>query len=224
MNKNIFIILGYGVPKDILNDYNYNKYFGFTFNSIFEVVRKNKILDPLVIFSGGKTDCFKPYKRSEASEMKNLFKNFANRSFVRPFTASWKYVTESRSLSTLENLLNCDKELRRMEIGEGKLFIFCEYTRQQRVKHLTRKIFNNKYKIEIIPVDFDMSPNRYLDEEFIAKKENKMLSHDLWALQSDNNFKKYHQIYMEKIKLFRQKGANHKTIKEWWDMRLEELR
>jgi methionyl-tRNA synthetase len=43
------------------------------FNKIYDLVTRNDIAKPLIIFSGGKTDCFKPYKRNEASEMIKLF-------------------------------------------------------------------------------------------------------------------------------------------------------
>ena len=77
--KNIFLILGYGIPKNISKDGNYNFYLKIVFNRIFEITIKKCLIEPLVILSGGKTDCFSPYARTEAEEMTKLFNKLKNK-------------------------------------------------------------------------------------------------------------------------------------------------
>lgn len=43
----IFLILGHGVPKDILKDENYNLYLKSVFNKIYDLKIQNKITNPI---------------------------------------------------------------------------------------------------------------------------------------------------------------------------------
>jgi len=63
--KNIFIIPGYGIPKDILKDEPYRKYLGLVFNHIYQICLNKDENKPVIIFCGGNTDIFKPYTRTE---------------------------------------------------------------------------------------------------------------------------------------------------------------
>lgn len=88
--NNIFLVFGYGVPKNILKDENYNFYLKIVFNKIYDLVVKNKIYKPITICCGGETDMFKPYKRTEADEMIKLFKTLIEeRPFLKSTTKSW---------------------------------------------------------------------------------------------------------------------------------------
>jgi hypothetical protein len=85
-----------------------------------------------------------------------------------------------------------------------------------------KSVLNNYkfvYNFTVIPIDFDTSPNRYLDPKFLVKKERLVLKHDLWALESSTNLKKYHRLFEEKLKFLRQAGpkVHTKAIKEWWE-------
>ena len=104
---NIFLVFGYGIPKNILKDENYNFYLKTVFNKIYGVVTKDTYTKPLIIFCGGKTDIFKPYKRNEAEEMRKFFTAMINqRPFLKSITKNWLFIVEKESLSTLENLIN----------------------------------------------------------------------------------------------------------------------
>ena len=225
--NNVFLIFGYGIPKDILKDENYNFYLKMAFNKIYDLVIKNKIDNPVIITCGGKTDMQKPYKRTEAEEMIKLLRNLIkNQPVLKPITKKWRFIPENQSLSTLENLLNSNQIVIKKNLKKANLFIFCEQTREKRIKVIAKKIFDKNYNFLIMPIDFDVSANRYLSPEFLAKKETAELKHSLWALQSPQNLKKHHEIFVEKIEYLRQAGPNvHvETVRKWWERKLEDLK
>lgn len=224
--KNIFLILGYGIPKNILKDESYGFYLKTVLNKIYSVVIKNKKTKPLIIFCGGKTGMFKPYEKNEADEMAKFFSAAIKRkSFPESITKNWTFISEKRSLSTLENLLNSKKIILKQKAKKADIFIFCEQTREKRIKIIARKIFNKNYSLQVLPVDFDMSANRYLPPEFIDKKENLELEHSLWALEKLENLEKHRKVFEEKIKYLRKQGpkAHTEAVKKWWDKKLKKL-
>ncbi|MFH0929992.1 MAG: ElyC/SanA/YdcF family protein [Candidatus Moraniibacteriota bacterium] len=224
--NNVFIVFGYGVPKNILKDEKYNFYLKIVFNKIYSTVLKNDISRPIIIFCGGNTDGFKPYKRTEADEMIKFFSKLIKDSpSLKSITKNWTLISENKSLSTLENLINSKKILSKSNIKKANIFIFCEQTRENRIKALARKIFDKNYNLQIEPIDFDVSANRYLPTEYLAKKENAELKHSLWALKSQENLKKHHKMFEEKFEYFRKAGpkTHADTIKKWWDQKLKEL-
>lgn len=225
--NNVFLVFGYGIPSDILKDENYNFYLKMVFNKIYGFVVKNKIDKPIIITCGGKTDMLKPYNRTEAGEMIKLFGAFIKeRPFLKPITKNWLFVSENKSLSTLENLLNSKNIILKRKIKKANFFIFCEQTREKRINILAKKILDKNYNFLVAPIDFDVSANRYLPVEYLIKKEEAELKHSLWALQSLKNLKKHHEVFEEKLEYFRKAG--HKmhtdTVKEWWDKKLKELK
>jgi hypothetical protein len=224
--NNIFLIFGYGVPKDILKDETYNFYLKIVFNKIYDIVTQNNIDSPIIITCGGKTDMFKPYDRTEAEEMIRFFESFIQeRSYLQPITKTWTFIPEKQSLSTLENLLNSVKIVESKEIKKAQFYIFCEQTRQKRIRVLAKKVFDKDASSLIIPIDFDTSVNRYLPTEYLAKKEKLDLKYSLWALQAPENLKKYHKVFEEKMEYIRKAGHKQSisALKEWWDKKLKEL-
>lgn len=224
--NDIFLIFGYGVPKDILKDENYNLYLKMVFNKIYSIVGKNKISKPLIIACGGPTDMIKPYERTEAEEMIRFFNAFIDRRpYLKPITKNWKFIFENKSLSTLENLLNSKKILQGLKIKKGNIFILCEQTREKRVKVIAKRILGDAHKVQVLPLDFDASANRYLSIEYLAKKESAELKHSLWALRNPENLTKHHLIFEEKFEYFRKVGnkAHVNAVKKWWDQKLKEL-
>lgn len=224
--NNIFLVPGYGIPKDILKDENYNFYLKMVFNKIYDFVLKNRSAKPLIICCGGKTDMFKPYKRNEADEMIKFFTEIIKqRSFLNQVTKNWLFIPEKESLSTLENFINSKKIILKRKIKKANLFIFCEQTRERRLKILSKKIFGKNHNFQIIPIDFDISVNRYLSSDYLDQKEKIGLEHALWALRSPENLKKHHEIFKEKIEYLRKAGpkAHTEAVKKWWDKKLKEL-
>jgi hypothetical protein len=220
--KNIFIVPGYGIPKDILKDESYKRYLGLVFNHIFEVCTKIDNWRPIIIFCGGPTDIFKPYKRIESQEMKKLFLEYARRNFVKNYTKNWCYKTENKSLSTVENLLFAKSIISKIK-DKGKIYIFCEYTRQLKLKTFAKKIFTDKFLI--IPLDFDLSTSRYHNPEFIKKKENMEIKSGLLAIRDKIFRVKYRKTFIEKLAYFRKMGpARHgESINIWWQKKIKEL-
>lgn len=223
--KNVFLIFGYGIPKNIFVDENYNLYLKIVFNKIYNLVIKSKVSNPLIICSGGKTDCFKPYKRTEGDEMIKFLKKLCQQSFLKSLTKNWFFISEKTSLSTLENFLHCINILKKQKITSARLFVFCEQTRAKRVKTLAKKILVKKFNLTVIPVDFDTSPNRYLGHKFLAEKERLALKCDLWALENPVNLEKYHQLFEEKLRFLRkaEPETHTKAVKEWWEQEIDKL-
>ena len=224
--NDIFLIFGYGVPKNILRDQNYNFYLKMVFNKIYDIVVKNKAAKPLIIFCGGNTDCFKPYKRNEAGEMIRFFTTIIKqRPFLKLITKNWRFIQEKESLSSLENLIKSKNIILKRKIKKASLFIFCEQTREKRIKVVAKKIFNKNFNFQAIPIDFDVSANRYLSPNYLAKKEKAELEHSLWALRRPENLKKHHKVFEEKIEYLREAGPNKhaEAVKKWQDQKLKEL-
>ena len=222
--NNIFLVLGYGVPKNS-KDKKYDFYLNSVFNKIYDFTVKNKISKPIIIFSGGNTDRYKPYKRNEADEMIKLFKVLKKRFFVKKITKDWILLPEKRSLSTLENFLNCKKIIINKKIKKANIRIFCEQTRKNRVNKLSKIIFSKNYKCCVISLDFNFSFNRYLDPDFIVKKEKTELKHCLWALQSKENLEKHHRIFEEKFAFLRKfrPDKHPDALKKYWEQKFGEL-
>jgi len=222
--KEIFLVLGYGIPKNIIKDENYNFYLKIIFNIIYDNVSRHNINNPLIIFSGGRTNLDKPYQKTESEEMMKLFLSLLkNRSYLKKFTEKWQLITEKNALSTLENILNCKNIIINKKISAANINVFCEQTRNKKVKTLARRIFDNKYRIKIYPIDFDNSRNRYLGYEFIRQKETTELKHAFWALKNKSNLKKYHALHLRKISYLRKHPGNPDIIKSWWDKEKAEI-
>lgn len=212
-----FIVLGYGIPKDIEKDINYQTYLALVFNYIYESSKFEKCT---VITSGGETDIVIPYKRTEAGEMIKVLKELTNRPFIKSAGKYWKFYQEPKSLSSLENLLFAGKLITQNKLSANEIIIFCEHTRLNRIKKTAKKIFASAVKV--VSFDFDISSNRYLDPKFIKQKEDEVLKHSLWALQSEENLEKHHQLFVEKVKRLREVGTNghQQEILLWWEEKL----
>lgn len=220
--NNIFLIFGYGVPQDILQDADYNSYLRTVFNKIYDYAVKQPSIAPVIICCGGKTDLFKPYRRTEAAEMIRFFKNFIKeRPFLKEISKDWSWVAENKSLSTLENLLNSQSIIIKRGLSSANIFIFCEESRVNRIKIVAGKIFNKNYKIKVNPIDFDVSPTRYLPSKLIKEKETFEITHSLWALKSQDNLKKHHKIFVEKFVYLRRHGLAGLT--NWWKTKIKEF-
>ncbi len=225
--NDVFLVFGYGVPKDILKDENYSFYLKMVFNKIYDFIVKNNIEKPITIFCGGETDVIKPYKRNEADEMIRFFTTLIKeRPFLKSLTQNWLFISEKESLSTLENLINSKRIISKRRIKKANFYVFCEQTRQRRIKVLAKKIFDKNYNFLVVPIDFDVSANRYLSPEFLAKKEKVELEHSLWALQSPEKLKKHHEVFVEKIEYLRKAGpkVHVEAVKKWWEQKLKELK
>lgn len=217
-----FIVCGYGIPADILNDQNYDIYLRTVFNTVFDSCSKTGSWNPLIVFSGGKSDMRKPYRRTEAQEMIKLFRTLMQRPAVKAKVRSWTLIAEMKSLSTLDNFLYVKELLKRRSTELSQLSVFCEKTRTARVKAIARKIFN---KVVVLLIDFDQSANRYLDPALLQRISREGAKFDLWALKSEANLKKHRDIFKEKFVYLRKAGpdVHVEAVRTWWEMKLKEL-
>lgn len=213
--NNVFIILGYGIPKDILEDENYNIYLKMAFNSIFDISTKEKTA-PVIIFCGGKTDMLEPYERTEADEMLRLFDALMNRGHCKEITKDWKLIAEDRSISTLENLIFAKEVIEKEKLQSREIYLIFEATRFNRIKTLSEKIFDNE--VGLIPFDFSQNAQRYAKVELIQKKENNALKFDMLLIGKEISFEEYHDMYLKKMGILRTHPKNHdEAVKKLWE-------
>lgn len=212
--KQAYIILGYGVPKNITRDFNYQLYLRAVFNMIYqEMVEKN--IQPVVIPSGGPTDLFKPYRRTEAGQMVRELRRLT-KALPRRFRSAWSFIAEPLSFSTLENLQFTKKYARRFR----QVTIFCEITRTRRIQQFARLVYGRGIRVRVVGIDFDVTANRYSDPKLLRKKEKVFSDFDRWALRSPANMRRHHELYVEKIRRFRQKKTSKEHIRlvgQWFN-------
>jgi len=211
-----FLIFGYGVPKNIAEDENYNIYLKTVFNRVFDEAVRLKLKTLKVVFTGGPTEIGGKEKRTEAEEMKKFFVMLMKRGALWKFTRHWKLQVEKRALSTLENFLLTKKLMK----GGEKVFVFCEETRVDRVKKLGQKIYGKDLQ-EVVGVDFDQTQSRYKDPVWILKKEQADLKHALWALKSSANLKMHHQLFAGRLAELRENPKKYQQIMESFVKTLE---
>lgn len=219
-----YLVLGYGIPKELAADDNYRRYLGVAFNTVF-AESQARPQDPVtIICCGGPTDCFPSFRRTEAQEIATFLKGLAARPSCKTVTKRWKFLLERRSLSTLENLVYARETLRDKGLTGQSVTIFCEAVRAPRVRALARRLFPG-LKCHVVPTDFDLSSNRYLDPVFLKKKERAVAKLEDWALQDPAHMKKYHQAFADKLRFLREAGPERhaEALKEWWEKRLLEL-
>lgn len=223
MNR-VFLILGYGIPKNIHRDDNYRRYLSLVFNTIFEASRKDTAGPAQIIFCGGPTDMYKPYRRTEAAEMEKFFRA-SLRKLQTQERRNFTLHQEKKSLSTLENLVFTKSLLSRKRIKTRQVTVFCEYTRHRRISVLGKNIFGST-TVRVVPIDFDTSTNRYLDPKFLAAKESKVLKFDLWALENSKNFARWHNLFVEKIAFLRSIPPKRqvRAIEQWWRIQFRTLK
>lgn len=202
------LIPGYGVPKDILKDTNYNSYLSICFNTLFHKYHNQK---GTIIFSGGYTDCYPPYQRTEAREMKRWFeqqKKIAEKACEKKL--NWIFKTDNKSLTSVENIFN----VKPFVSQKSNILIFCDATRALRMKKFATEILG-KNIAKIIPVDFDTSNNRYkLDA--IAWREKEDLRLSLKAVLDPKLLKIRREFAKRKLEIMREYGAEkgHEKLPE----------
>lgn len=203
----VWVVLGYGVPHEIRRDANYSRYLTTVANQIGDQVGHRG--EPAVLLCGGPTDCFPPYRRTEADEMVRWFR-------AHPQARHWRLLAERRSLSTIENLLNARQLMRRRRIG-GSIAVACEWTRRRRVRRFARKIFGRRFS-RLLAVDFDGSPNRWVDPTLVARKERLETVEGLAVLGHSGRLRSHHQLRQRKLRVLREAGPRRhsQTVRALW--------
>ena len=220
----IFLICGYGIPQDIMKDFEYRVYMNLAFNKIYDHAVRDQSQSIVIIFSGGNTDSFPPYKRNEASEMIKLFKSLMWRSFVKDLTNNWQLVAEKRALSTLENLLFAKEIIAVRKVKDYKLHIICSLLREGVIERLGQEVFGKSINWQANPLDFHNSPKRYIDPKTRITVEKGGIEFALWALKSSENMGKFRSAYKQKLELTRRnKDMSYEEGVRWWGLKLREL-
>ena len=222
----IFSIFGYGVPKNIMKDDNYRRYLSVVFNRIFDAAACE---NAVILFCGGPTDCFKPYRRTEAGEMKRYFDYLKNREFVKEYTRRWGFVLKNKTICGLENILCTVGYLKKNRIRKADVTVFCEQTRAGRVKTLLTYCKGHakvprRINFVVTSIDFDLSSNRYLDKEFIAKRERHDTGREFEAIRSKRALSEWRQWHLRKLEYFRKQGYDKsgvRVVERWWRMNIE---
>lgn len=196
------------------SDRNYQIYLGIVFNTIYESARNRAAT---IIPCGGPTKCDQPYRGTEGEMIAACLTDLLARDEVKQYVSSWRIIPETQSLSTLENLLFAKKLMEEQHLA-GSVTIFCEKTREERLKAFAHRIFGSDALVQSI--DFDLSKNRYLDPEVLATKEAKALNEGLWTLEEPNRIKKHHELFEQKLAFLRRRqseGLSHvDAVEEWF--------
>ncbi len=161
--------------------------------------------------------------KTEAGSMGKYLEQMMQRPEVKEQTKKWDVLLEDRSLSSLENLVFAKQLLEEKELS-GKLTIFCEQTREGRVKEMAKHVFENDVLVE--PIDFDISKNRYLDPVILKIKEEEALREALWTLEKEERIEQHHQLFERKFAFFRERvaqGISHVDIVEEWFRHSKEI-
>lgn len=217
----LFIVCGYGVPKDVTTDINYRSYLNIAFNSIYATAGE----DPVhIILCGGPTNGIPPYELTEAHVMNTYMQTHLQTVERYGQKLNWNIHLEERSLSSLENLVYA-KDLIQEKGLTGEITVFCEETRYQRNKTIGEMVFGSP--IHVQSIDFDVSKNRYLDPALIEKKERAATESDIWTLDDQDRRSSHHAFYQAKIDWFREqeaRGISHvDVVQEWFTTKLWDL-
>ncbi len=200
MKKQTFVALvcGYGVPKDIFTDQNYSSYLTSCFNTLFE---KFSETTGTIVFSGGRTDLFPPYRRTEAREMKRWFtRQLAIARKESGTRLPWKFTLDTHALTSVENILN----FRPYVSQQVKVIIFGEQTRAHRLRKFFRAAFPDQ-RFTLVPIDFDASKNRYRVDH-VKKRETRALAIGLEAIKNPKVLALCRAIAKKKIRAMREHG------------------
>jgi hypothetical protein len=219
----IFLICGYGIPKDIQRDQNYLTYLSIVFNHIYTLAVGQ---EAAIIPCGGATNCEPPYQGTEARAIADYLDQLMHREETVRQTSLWRVLPEEQSLSTLENLLFA-KDILEAEHLTGAITIFCEKTREDRLRAFMTHLFPDT-TTQVYAIDFDISKNRYLDTATIQKKEASSIQEGLWTLQAPDRIQKHHELFQRKFAFLRQRqseGLSHvDAVKEWFEHEPEIIR
>lgn len=207
MKQFVALIPGYGVPKDILTDKNYATYLAPCFNMLFDTFRDTQ---GTIVVSGGRTDVFPPYRRTEAGEMKRwLVAQIALARKASGMRLPWKIALDTRALTSVENVINFKPFVSR----DATTIIFGDKTRMARLKKFFRAVAP-RHPFTAVPIDFDMSTNRYrLDH--LEKRESTDLKFGLEAITNPKVRNIRREFAQKKLKMMREIGpGSHEQLPE----------
>lgn len=216
-----FIVCGYGMPDVLKEDQNYLTYLHVAFNTMFSMAKGE---GATIIPCGGPTRCEAPFEGTEAEMISEYLQELMSRNELKEQTSDWQIIPEKRSLSTLENQVFA-KEMLDEHGVEGSLIIFCEKTREERLRAFAEKIFVDR-EWKVMSIDFDISMNRYIETEVLQKKEAMAIKDGLWALEDSDHLSRHHEFFEKKLKFLREQqeaGLSHVEAVNKWTKNVGEI-
>ncbi|OGF37914.1 hypothetical protein A2482_01775 [Candidatus Falkowbacteria bacterium RIFOXYC2_FULL_48_21] len=135
------IIMGYGIPPDIMRDVNYRVYLN---TALRQVILPRNI--DYIILCGGRTNIHHPEK-TEAGEMRHWLEQ------VLPAPGRPNIAVVGNSITGWENLEGAAALLRSRPAAE--VFIVCEKTRRAKVWLTARLTLPVGTRFEVVGIDFD---------------------------------------------------------------------
>lgn len=212
----IFIVPGYGIPKDIFKDVYYGLYLKRVTLTIKKFLSDHPRTRVSVIFSGGNTDVIPPFNRTEASEMLNLFKS------LFPDYQKIDTMLEEDSLSSLENQINSKRIIDKLGKKIEDITLFCERSKIHRIKTTARMIFS---KISVVGIKLPQS-RQAPDTKLFRDKEELILRYSLRALKDKKSLDKFRNIFIEKFKYLRKYPPEEQNaaLSLWWKRLLSETK
>jgi hypothetical protein len=193
MNSRRFaaLVCGYGVPKNIFADPNYQAYLHLAVNWLFA---RYDGAPGTIVPDGGPTDLFPPRKRTEGREMARWLR--ANEAVQKN---RWRVRPRSKSLTTVENLMNFASVAAKTD---GDVVVFCEATRAARARRFARAIPALR-RARIVGIDFDVSPRRYATRR-TRRREREVGRIEFQAITSPTALAFVRSAAKEKLRLLRQ--------------------
>jgi hypothetical protein len=220
--KHLYLIPGYGVPRDMAADGSYQRYLGFVFNYLFAEAQRG--VAGTVVMSGGATDMLPPCRRTEAGEMAVVLKAWAARPECRRALKGWHWQREDKAILTVENLLNTQAWAARQGWSSARLTIFVEATRAARVRRLARLVFPG-WTARVVPVDFDLSANRYLEADFLRRREQAQTRWEARAVHDPAFRRELHALALRRLAMLRTAGPDGHVaaVRVWWEKELSAM-
>lgn len=220
--REIFLIPGYGVPRDMATDGNYPRYLGLVFNFLFSEARRGVI--GTVVMSGGASDMTAPYRRTEAGEMAKVMKAWATRAECREAFRGWRWQKETKAILSVENLVLTKEWCDQQGLSGGRLTLFVEATRAARLSRLARLVFAG-WTVRVVPVDFDLSANRYVEEAFLHRREATAWRWEARACRDASFRRELHTLARRRLTKLREAGdtAHVHAVRAWWEEQLKRL-
>ncbi len=198
----IVIIPGYGVPANEKQERELDLYV----RQIRETL--GAVTCP-ILFSGGATALEPPYERTEAEAFRAAWGSTKN-----------EVILEEQAISTLENILYSRAKMQESGILSGRVWVFVENIRQERMRLITDMLLPD-FEVDSIPLDLG-HPND------ASAKEGERIAIEWikWALAKPENMNWYHDVFAEKIQAARAVQESGKSFNAvaWWQSKWDEIK
>ena len=155
MKEWVAIIMGYGIPDEIIEDGNYNDYLEESLAQIDILKIKT------IILCGGRTNPKYPFK-SEAGEMERLIHH------LRPKN-DYRILKVGTSITSEDNLIHSRLVILKNDLSPDSIIVFCEYTRTAKTMIHAAHFLTYQIPFIVKGINFDATRNMRKDiSQYIA--------------------------------------------------------